>query len=64
MANILYDLDAIDEHHLLNHLSEWDFPIFDLYNEMGDRILSQVCEHVQRKVARLFPLFSARAVWF
>lgn len=42
VGTITYDLEAIDEHDLLNQLSEWDFPVFDLYNEMGDRILSQV----------------------
>ena len=37
-----FDLDELDRLDLLNRLYEWDFPIFDLYNTVGDKILSQV----------------------
>ncbi|XP_055335468.1 cGMP-inhibited 3',5'-cyclic phosphodiesterase 3A-like isoform X3 [Paramacrobiotus metropolitanus] len=56
VGNITYDLEVIDEHPLLNHLSEWDFPVFDLYNEMGDRILSQVAYKIFQDVG-LFDTF-------
>ena len=42
VADIVYDLDQLEQNDILSRLNEWDFPIFDLYNDMGDRILSQV----------------------
>lgn len=38
----IFDLDDLDRFDLLNRLYEWDYPIFDLYNSVGDKILSQV----------------------
>ena len=58
VADIVYDLDALEEHGLLNQLGDWDFPIFDLYNDMGDRILSQVCWDSLGSIARLVPAVS------
>ncbi|GAU97643.1 hypothetical protein RvY_08905-2 [Ramazzottius varieornatus] len=41
-----FDLDDLDRFDLLNRLYEWDYPIFDLYNSVGDKILSQVAYRI------------------
>ena len=37
-----YDLDRLHQDALLNHLKEWDYPIFDLLDQYGEHILSAV----------------------
>lgn len=38
----IFDLELLQDHHLLNRISEWDYPIFDLQESAGNLILSQV----------------------
>ncbi|OQV22497.1 cGMP-inhibited 3',5'-cyclic phosphodiesterase A [Hypsibius exemplaris] len=56
VGDIVYDLDQLEDNQLLNQLCDWDFPIFDLYNNMGDRILSQVAYKIFSDVG-LFETF-------
>ncbi|XP_047485832.1 cGMP-inhibited 3',5'-cyclic phosphodiesterase B-like isoform X2 [Penaeus chinensis] len=51
-----FDLDLLQEHPLLNRISEWDYPIFDLQDMAGNLILSQLCYQVFSEVG-LFETF-------
>lgn len=37
-----YNLDQLESEQLLDDLKDWDYPIFDLLDRYGDRILSAV----------------------
>ncbi len=37
---VVYDLEAIRRHELLSRLHQWDYPIFELAEELGESILS------------------------
>ncbi|ROT71013.1 putative cGMP-inhibited 3 [Penaeus vannamei] len=51
-----FDLDLLQENPLLNRISEWDYPIFDLQDMAGNLILSQLCYQVFSEVG-LFETF-------
>ncbi|XP_067142319.1 cGMP-inhibited 3',5'-cyclic phosphodiesterase 3A-like [Centruroides vittatus] len=51
-----YNLEKLVCDPLLNRIHEWDYPIFDLQQEAGDRILSQMCYRVFLEVG-LFEAF-------
>ncbi|XP_042870215.1 cGMP-inhibited 3',5'-cyclic phosphodiesterase B-like isoform X2 [Penaeus japonicus] len=52
----IFDLELLQDHHLLNRISEWDYPIFDLQESAGNLILSQLCYQVFSEVG-LFETF-------
>lgn len=44
--NVCYDLNEIHNNRLLSRIHEWDYPIFELYSQVGDTILSQMSYYV------------------
>lgn len=40
--SLTYDLDGLAADPLLSMVTEWDYPIFDLYEDAGDAILSKL----------------------
>nr|XP_045599718.1 cGMP-inhibited 3',5'-cyclic phosphodiesterase A-like isoform X2 [Procambarus clarkii] len=52
----IYNLDYLQEHPLLNRISEWDYPVFSLLDAAGQLILSQLCYRVFTEVG-LFETF-------
>ena len=44
-----YNLDTLESERLLDELKEWDYPIFDLLDRYGDRILSAVSKWASRR---------------
>ncbi|CAM1302653.1 PDE3B (predicted) [Pycnogonum litorale] len=50
------DLDNYSSHPLLDRMSEWDFPIFELQDVGPDHVLSQMCHRVFIEVG-LFETF-------
>ncbi|KAG7173828.1 cGMP-inhibited 3',5'-cyclic phosphodiesterase B-like [Homarus americanus] len=52
----IYDLDLLQDHPLLNRISEWDYPVFSLLDAAGQLILSQLCYRVFSEVG-LFETF-------
>lgn len=44
--NAVYDLEALATDALLCRINEWDYPIFELYEKVGNAILSKMSYHV------------------
>ncbi|RXG61499.1 cGMP-inhibited 3',5'-cyclic phosphodiesterase A, partial [Armadillidium vulgare] len=51
-----YDLDSLSDHQLLNMISMWDYPIFELADSSGTCMLSHLCYRVFSEVG-LFETF-------
>ncbi|KAG8199121.1 hypothetical protein JTE90_016258 [Oedothorax gibbosus] len=51
-----FELESLDSDPLLNRISEWDYPIFDLKEQAKDLILSQMCYKIFHEVG-LFEAF-------
>ena len=46
IGDVCYDLDDINQNLLLQRINEWDYPIFELYDMIGDTILSKMAYYV------------------
>lgn len=44
--NTTYDLESIRSNPLLNRINEWDYPIFELADQLGDTVLSQMAYYI------------------
>lgn len=44
--SVCYDLEEISNSSLLSLIDQWDYPIFELYDQVGDTILSQMSYYV------------------